>query len=214
MTAPQASLCVLNSHFSPIKPRPLCAQPCFRTLTGRRFWPPRSSPVYWLHHNASSWWPGRSRCFARAHTAISAQPHTASSRFQLHPITGDGSCMFRAIVQGNNYLTKGTLMSEEAERTASFNLRQAVDVSGHAGITDDWEGYLQRMESEHVWGGEPELVVSVNIIKRPITVYRPVRGVVEPVITYGQELGRTPVSLLWGGAHYELLLPTRPTLGS
>ncbi|GFH09860.1 OTU domain-containing protein [Haematococcus lacustris] len=83
-----------------------------------------------------------------------------------------------------------------------------------ARITDDWEGYLQRMESEHVWGGEPELVVSVNIIKRPITVYRPVRGVVEPVITYGQELGRTPVSLLWGGAHYELLLPTRPTLGS
>lgn len=132
--------------------------------------------------------------------------------------------MFRAIVQGNNYLTKGTLMPEEAERTASFNLRQAVVREMRskreewepfiAGITDDWEGYLQRMESEHVWGGEPELVVSVNIIKRPITVYRPVRGVVEPVITYGQELGRTPVSLLWGGAHYELLLPTRPALGS
>lgn len=52
---------------------------------------------------------------------------------------------------------------------------------------------------------------AINIIKRPITVYRTTAGRAEAIVTYGEELsagGTVPaVHLLWSGAHYDLLLP-------
>jgi len=131
--------------------------------------------------------------------------------------------MFRAIVQGVQMSTKGSPMPTDQEGKAAMNLRLAVvnELRNRqeemapfiAGITDDWEGYLARMASPAAWGGEPEMVMAVNIIKRPITVYRLSGGSVEPVVTYGEELaagGLAPISVLWSGAHYDLLLPTTP----
>lgn len=45
-------------------------------------------------------------------------------------------------------------------------------VKGHAG------------HSAHRWGGEPELVMAVNVIRRPITVHHLVEGIVTPIVTY------------------------------
>lgn len=47
-------------------------------------------------------------------------------------------------------------------------------------------------------GGEPEMVMAANILRRPITVYRGVEGTVEPVVTYGEELGKGE-GVGWGG---------------
>ncbi len=84
-----------------------------------------------------------------------------------------------------------------------------------AGITDDWDGYLERMSHPAAWGGEPEIVMSVNLVKRPITVFRLTLAgrSVEPIVTYGEELKGTPVNLLWSGAHYDVLVPARQASG-
>ena len=48
------------------------------------------------------------------------------SELQHHRITGDGSCMFRALVQGNHLVSSGCLMSHGQEYQAALDLRQAV----------------------------------------------------------------------------------------
>eukprot|EP00983_Pelagomonas_calceolata_P023638 744067-Pelagomonas_calceolata.AAC.3 len=111
----------------------------------------------------------------------------------------------------------------------SFSLR-TMPTSTHflvrAGITDNWEGYLQRMADPNVlllsrgvsgaasnvayplatsglrarlgpgeveacmqplWGGEPELVMAVNVIRRPITVHHIVDGAATPIVTYKRQ---------------------------
>uniref|UniRef100_A0A7S3R4G7 OTU domain-containing protein n=1 Tax=Dunaliella tertiolecta TaxID=3047 RepID=A0A7S3R4G7_DUNTE len=58
------------------------------------------------------------------------------------------------------------------------------------------------------WGGEPELVMAVNVIRRPITVHHIVDGAATPIVTYGEELGMAQaVHLLWSTVHYDLLIP-------
>lgn len=31
---------------------------------------------------------------------------------------------------------------------------------------EDWEGYCSRMEHPSAWGGEPEMVMAVNVVRR------------------------------------------------
>lgn len=54
------------------------------------------------------------------------QAASASPTFRIHRISGDGACMFRAVVQGAQYLTHGSPMPQQAEAAAALNLRQAV----------------------------------------------------------------------------------------
>jgi hypothetical protein len=47
----------------------------------------------------------------------------------------------------------------------------------------------------------------------PPLIFAPPQGALEPIVTYGDALlaaGVAPVSLLWSGAHYDLLLPATP----
>lgn len=55
--------------------------------------------------------------------------------------------------------------------------------------------------------GEPELVMAVNVLKRPIHVYQPTFHGPEHIITYGEERKADPIHLLWSGNHYDLLIP-------
>mmetsp|Transcript_14638 Transcript_14638/g.38814 ORF Transcript_14638/g.38814 Transcript_14638/m.38814 type:complete len:236 (+) Transcript_14638:45-752(+) len=151
-------------------------------------------------------------------SSSSSSPSPRNLVFKLHKIVGDGSCQFRAIVQGVQYATSGSLLSPQSEALAAQNLRLKVvqELSRNkefmepfiAGITDNWEGYLQRMADPNVWGGEPELVMAVNVIRRPITVHHIVDGAATPIVTYGEELGMAQaVHLLWSTVHYDLLIP-------
>ena len=84
------------------------------------------------------------------------------------------------------------------------------------------ETYCKRILTPTFWGGEPELLVLAEILKRPITVYIPAAkarnaasqaGFV-PIQTYGADFSvtkkgntRKPVRLLYNGEnHYDVLI--------
>lgn len=49
-----------------------------------------------------------------------------------------------------------------------------------------------------------------HVLARPITVFRPLDGGLEPIVTYNEGLagGKAPaLNVLWSGAHYDSLLP-------
>ncbi|PNH04732.1 hypothetical protein TSOC_009037 [Tetrabaena socialis] len=58
------------------------------------------------------------------------------------------------------------------------------------------------------------MAMAVHIVGRPITVFHIQGGVLAPIVTYGEQLltgaGVVSISLLWSGAHYDLLLPSGP----
>lgn len=57
--------------------------------------------------------------------------------------------------------------------------------------------------------GEPEMVMAVHVVQRPITAYHMDDGELAPIVTYGDHLLSSfpPISLLWSGSHYDLLVP-------
>lgn len=60
--------------------------------------------------------------------------------------------------------------------------------------------------------GEPEMLMAMHVLGRPITVYHVSDRGLEPIVTYGEQLlaapgAAAPVHLLWSGAHYDLLVP-------
>jgi OTU domain-containing protein 6 len=46
--------------------------------------------------------------------------------FKKLSITGDGSCMFRAVMQGHHYLQQKCVMPSNDERQQALQLRRAV----------------------------------------------------------------------------------------
>jgi OTU domain-containing protein 6 len=156
--------------------------------------------------------------------AMSGTPSGAStpSQFKLLRSIGDGSCLFRSLAQGD-HLAKGSKepMSAAEETRSARALRLAVIKEMAArkeeiepfipGILDGdltFEAYLARMQLPFTWGGEPEIVMAMNLIQRPIHVWRIVESQVEPIVSYGvEEFGASPsVNLLWHKAgHYDCL---------
>lgn len=108
-------------------------------------------------------------------------------------------------------------MCRSPEKRKSFEAA-AVAVSFEMPI----ETYCKRILAPTFWGGEPELLVLAQILRRPIVVYIPAAkakstqsnsGYV-PIQTYGAEHAankkgkpRAPVRLLYNGEnHYDLLI--------
>ncbi|KXZ55075.1 hypothetical protein GPECTOR_3g231 [Gonium pectorale] len=160
----------------------------------------------------------------RTAAAGPAGPQATSlpTAFRVHRISGDGACMFRAVVQGAQYATRGKPMPPESEGAAAHNLRLAVVAELRKrrdeiepflpGIAADFDEYCRTMSHPMAWGGEPEMVMAVHVVGRPITVFHVPEqgGALEPIVTYGEgllESGLAPICLLWSGAHYDLLLP-------
>uniref|UniRef100_A0A383VJM8 Ubiquitin thioesterase OTU n=1 Tax=Tetradesmus obliquus TaxID=3088 RepID=A0A383VJM8_TETOB len=142
------------------------------------------------------------------------------TRFAKYGITGDGSCMFRACVQGHHQLQHGgQQLPAAAEYSKALALRQAVveelrknreDMEPFLpGIADDFDDYLAKMAQPGVWGGEPELLMASRVLQRPIAVYQAAWGGPQYILTYGEEfeIAAAPMHLLWSGSHYDLLLP-------
>uniref|UniRef100_A0A383VKG3 Ubiquitin thioesterase OTU n=1 Tax=Tetradesmus obliquus TaxID=3088 RepID=A0A383VKG3_TETOB len=138
------------------------------------------------------------------------------TRFAKYGITGDGSCMFRACVQGHHQLQHGgQQLPAAAEYSKALALRQAVveelrknrelsfwcsheaGVQGGRtqrdmepflpGIADDFDDYLAKMAQPGVWGGEPELLMASRVLQRPIAVYQAAWGGPQYILTYGEE---------------------------
>eukprot|EP00882_Tetradesmus_deserticola_P005057 GHRQ01005328.1.p1 GENE.GHRQ01005328.1~~GHRQ01005328.1.p1 ORF type:complete len:264 (+),score=91.74 GHRQ01005328.1:81-872(+) len=142
------------------------------------------------------------------------------TRFVKYGITGDGSCMFRACVQGHHQLQHaGQQLPASQEYGKALALRQAVveelrknraDMEPFLpGIADDFDDYLARMAQPGAWGGEPELLMASRVLQRPIRVYQSGWGGPQYILTYGEDLEQSAAAmhLLWSGAHYDLLVP-------
>ncbi|MED6167345.1 OVARIAN TUMOR DOMAIN-containing deubiquitinating enzyme 3 [Stylosanthes scabra] len=176
--------------------------------------------------------------FARIASSFGGQSPAMKKleRFSVQKVTGDGRCMFRALVKGMAY-NKGVPLNQREERENADELRMAVkevicDNNGEhklyeealVAITVDESlpRYCQRIVRSDFWGGESELLVLSKLCKQPIIVYIPEHehrgsgwgsGFI-PIAEYGSEFikgarnrnPRKPVRLLYSGKNHYDLL--------
>ncbi|XP_050214349.1 OVARIAN TUMOR DOMAIN-containing deubiquitinating enzyme 3 [Mercurialis annua] len=157
-------------------------------------------------------------------------------KHSVHKVTGDGRCLFRALVKGMA-LNKGLLLNSRQERDDADDLRMAVkEVLCNSGkesrqyedaliaitVDESLKRYCQRIGRPDFWGGESELLVLSKLCSQPIIVYIPEHehtrggwgsGFI-PIAEYGTEFRkgvkkgkpRKAVKLLYSGKNHYDLL--------
>nr|XP_043610447.1 OVARIAN TUMOR DOMAIN-containing deubiquitinating enzyme 3 [Erigeron canadensis] len=180
------------------------------------------------------------RFFARIGTQQQLEVTSPALRkvesFKVHRVTGDGRCMFRALVKGMA-MNKSLILSPGQERDNADELRMAIkevlcdnDKERHhyeealIAITVDepLKRYCQRIARPDFWGGESELLVLSKLCRQPIVVYIPEHehsGVGNgygfiPIAEYGADFGKDSrkekakkaVRLLYSGRNHYDLL--------
>ncbi|KAI4353167.1 hypothetical protein L6164_002138 [Bauhinia variegata] len=127
--------------------------------------------------------------FARIASSFGGQSPAMKKveRYSVEKVTGDGRCLFRALVKGMAY-NKGTALNPPEERENADELRLAVKEvlcqnneernqyeEALIAITVDepLKRYCQRIGRSDFWGGESELLVLSKLCKQPIVVYIP-----------------------------------------
>ncbi|XP_021631414.2 OVARIAN TUMOR DOMAIN-containing deubiquitinating enzyme 4 isoform X3 [Manihot esculenta] len=87
-------------------------------------------------------------------------------------IPGDGRCLFRSVVHGACLRSGKPSPSESLEKELADELRAKVadefikrrrDTEWF--LEDDFDTYVGQMRQPHVWGGEPELLMSSHVLK-------------------------------------------------
>lgn len=107
---------------------------------------------------------------------------SAIPRWSVRRTLGDGSCLFRAVVQGASLADSGEELAPDDEERAARALRmqtvQALrdhrdDIEPFLpGIAPDFARYCALMERPSTWGGEPELAMAAqHVLRRPLAVY-------------------------------------------
>ncbi|KAJ0027356.1 hypothetical protein Pint_35247 [Pistacia integerrima] len=99
-------------------------------------------------------------------------------RYSVQKVTGDGRCLFRALVKGMA-LNKGIPLNSSQERDNADELRMAVkEVICDNGserrqyeealiaitVDESLKRYCQRIDRSDFWGGESELLVSTHLM--------------------------------------------------
>ncbi|CAL1354915.1 unnamed protein product [Linum trigynum] len=132
-------------------------------------------------------------------------------------IPGDGRCLFRSVVHGACLRSGKPSPSETVEKELADELRDKVAdefikrrKETEWFIEDDFDTYVGHMRQPHVWGGEPELLMSSHVLKMPITVYMRDKapGNHKIIAEYGQEYhgNENPIRVLYHGyGHYDAL---------
>ncbi|XP_056172462.1 OVARIAN TUMOR DOMAIN-containing deubiquitinating enzyme 3 isoform X2 [Syzygium oleosum] len=156
--------------------------------------------------------------------------------YSVQKVTGDGRCMFRALVKGMAF-NKGIGLNPREEREDADELRMAVkEIICDSGeerrqyeealvaitVDESLKRYCQRIGRHDFWGGESELLVISKLCKQPIVVYIPEHehtrggwgsGFI-PIAEYGLEFRkgsrkgkqREVVKLLYSGRNHYDLL--------
>ncbi|QHO57115.1 OVARIAN TUMOR DOMAIN-containing deubiquitinating enzyme 4-like isoform X1 [Arachis hypogaea] len=74
-------------------------------------------------------------------------------------------------------------------------------------LEDDFDTYTGQMRKPHVWGGEPELLMSSHVLQMPITVVMEDKKSknLKVIAEYGQEYGKdNPIRVIYHGyGHYD-----------
>ncbi|KAK1561925.1 hypothetical protein Q3G72_003182 [Acer saccharum] len=157
-------------------------------------------------------------------------------RYSVQKVTGDGRCLFRALVKGMA-LNKGTALNLREEKDDADLLRMAVkEVICDNGnerkqyeealvaitVEESLKRYCNRIERPDFWGGEAELLVLSKLCNQPVVVYIPEHehsrggwgaGFI-PIAEYGAEFRhrsrkgnpRKVVRLLYSGRNHYDLL--------
>ncbi|TKY63423.1 OTU domain-containing protein [Spatholobus suberectus] len=127
--------------------------------------------------------------FARIGSSFGGQSPAMKKleRFSVQKVTGDGRCLFRALVKGMAY-NKGVVLNQREERENADELRMAVkeaicenegerklyeEVLIAITVDEPLKRYCQRIVRPDFWGGESELLVLSKLCKQPIIVYIP-----------------------------------------
>ncbi|XP_057458705.1 OVARIAN TUMOR DOMAIN-containing deubiquitinating enzyme 3 [Lotus japonicus] len=189
------------------------------------------------NRNASFFGVGNSSSlfFARVGSLFSGQSPAMKKveRLSVHKVTGDGRCLFRALVKGMAH-NKGVALNQREERESADELRMAVKevICENEGerklyeealiaitVDEPLPRYCKRIVRSDFWGGESELLVLSKLCKQPVIVYIPEHehrgsgrgsGFI-PIAEYGSEFrkrsSRKVVRLLFSGKnHYDLLM--------
>ncbi|XP_022887492.1 uncharacterized protein LOC111403287 isoform X1 [Olea europaea var. sylvestris] len=108
-------------------------------------------------------------------------------RYSVQKITGDGRCLFRALVKGMAQ-NKGVMLNPREERENADELRMAVkevicdndkerlkyeEALIAITVEESLKRYCQRIGRPDFWGGESELLVLSKLCCQPIIVYIP-----------------------------------------
>ncbi|KMT11097.1 hypothetical protein BVRB_5g111810 isoform A [Beta vulgaris subsp. vulgaris] len=108
-------------------------------------------------------------------------------RYAIQKVTGDGRCMFRALVKGMAR-NKGVSLTPRQERDNADELRAAVkevicenenerrqyqEAVTAITVDEPLHRYCQRIGRSDFWGGESELLVLSRLCHQPIVVYIP-----------------------------------------
>ncbi|KAJ6798654.1 OTU domain-containing protein [Iris pallida] len=157
-------------------------------------------------------------------------------RYSVQKVTGDGRCLFRALVKGMAR-NKGIPLSPAQEREDADELRMAVkevicddnnertqyeEALVAITVEESLKRYCQRIPRSDFWGGESELLVLSKLCHQPIIVYIPEHehstrtwgdGFI-PIAEYGSQFSkkskkekqRMPVRLLYSGKNHYDLL--------
>ncbi|XP_072959150.1 OVARIAN TUMOR DOMAIN-containing deubiquitinating enzyme 3 [Typha angustifolia] len=176
--------------------------------------------------------------FARISSSLSGKSAAMKKveHYSVQKVTGDGRCMFRALVKGMAK-GRGITLTPMEERDDADDLRMAVkevicdseterikyeEALIAITVEESLKRYCQRIRRSDFWGGESELLVLSKLCHQPIIVYIPEHehtgggwsnGFI-PIAEYGSEFAkvsrkvkkRVPVRLLYSGKNHYDLL--------
>jgi len=140
--------------------------------------------------------------------------------YEVHPVAGDGRCLFRSVAIGMALRGSGgrdDVGTETARADALRNAavdeleRRRAEVEWF--IEGDFDAYCVGMRRPNAWGGEPEILMLTHVVETPIEVFMPEAGKsLRSIGVYGGEEycdekdGEGRISVLFHGAgHYEAL---------
>ncbi|XP_057801287.1 OVARIAN TUMOR DOMAIN-containing deubiquitinating enzyme 3 [Salvia miltiorrhiza] len=196
-----------------------------------------ASPVASVSNHLTSFAIASPRFFARIGSPVNGGSPAMKKveRYSVRKVTGDGRCLFRAMVKGMA-INKGMRLGPREERESADELRMAVkevicdnekersqyeEALVAITVEESLKRYCQRIGRPDFWGGEPELLVLSKLCCQPIVVYIPEhehggRGAgFIPIQEYGSEFHKgskqgklqKAVRLLYTGRnHYDLLV--------
>ncbi|XP_015954292.1 OVARIAN TUMOR DOMAIN-containing deubiquitinating enzyme 4-like [Arachis duranensis] len=137
-----------------------------------------------------------------------------SNKLPIIWIPGDGRCLFRSVVYGACLRRREPSPSLNRQKELADDLRaKVVDefIKRRADtewfLEDDFDTYTGQMRKPHVWGGEPELLMSSHVLQMPITVVMEDKKSknLKVIAEYGQEYGKdNPIRVIYHGyGHYD-----------
>ena len=161
----------------------------------------------------------------RARRACSRKAATASAgpggAFEVHPVAGDGRCLFRSVAVAMALRDGDTRPSPAEETREADRLREAAvdDLERRREevewfIEGDFEAYCASMRRARAWGGEPEILSLARVLGVRIEVFVEARDSEEnglrSIGAYGDddhdEDASTTIAVVFRGAgHYEAL---------